>query len=376
MNPIEVIFGAIERGLGGILAGIYAVIPSYGIAIILLTLLIRFVLYPITAKSTRSMRKMQLLQPHVKELQRRYKDDRQGLSEAQMKLFKENKVSPLSGCLPLLIQMPFLFAMFRVINGGSVGDEKQVGEVGTGFLPEGSQLANDLTGATLENPQALNFLGINLGISPREAFENLDVVGLWGLVGQVIIVALIVVTGFYQQRQLQKRRDDDTKKGVEQKAAPQAMQTVGKVMPVMFGVFSLIWPAGLNLYWLTSNAFQVGQQVLILRKDADWEPVLPKTEKKGKKGSKSVQSGKSAKSAATSSKKQIPQKSNKKTKSAKAPPPGFDDDTTKTSSKDGKSRKAVPKKVAPKSKTAQARANQNKSTNAKSDKSAKNKTKE
>ncbi len=277
MNPIEVVFGAIERGLGSILAGIYAVVPSYGLAIIVLTLLIRAVLYPITARSTRSMHKMQQLQPHVKKLQAKFKGDRAALSEAQMALFKANKVSPISGCLPLVIQMPFLFAMFRVINGAS--GVAEIGMASTDFLPQGSALADALSGSTLANPGALSFLGLNLGLSPKQVFDIQD----WTqMVLQIVVIGLIVLTGVYQQRQMQARRSATPNE------TPQAMQTVGKVMPIFFGVISIFWPAALNIYWLTSNAFQVGQQTLILRTSKDaTDLVVPKLESKssGKKKS-------------------------------------------------------------------------------------------
>lgn len=351
MNPIEIIFGAIERGLGAILAGFYAVIPSYGLAIILLTLLIRFALYPITARAARSMRKMQLLQPHMKKLQEKHKDDRQKQSEEQMKLFKANKVSPISGCLPLLIQMPFLLAMFRVL----VGDRSQApGEASTAFIPEGSQLFKALSGATIENPGPLDFLGLNLGLSPRQAFENFDLVGLWGFVAQVVVIALIVATGVYQQRQIQKRRSDDEKESKaasEQQGPQQAMQTVGKVMPIAFGVISIFWPAGLNIYWLTSNAFQVGQQALVLRKDKDWEPVLPEPEKK----SKGQKGPKPTKDAGTRKRVQAGDAKGKDAKSK----PGAKSGGGSGPKKGGGPKKAVPKRVQPKSKGAQARAAKN-----------------
>src|SRR5437763_17020908 len=102
--------------LGWVMALLYSVIPSYGIAIILLTVVVRLVLYPLTVKQTKSMQAMQRLQPEIKRLQTKYKNDRQKLNEEMKKFYKENKVNPLSACLPLLLQMPLFIVLYRLIH--------------------------------------------------------------------------------------------------------------------------------------------------------------------------------------------------------------------------------------------------------------------
>ena len=103
-------------GFGFVLAWIYSVIPNYGIAIILLTLAIRLVLLPLGIKQIKSMQNMQALQPKVKELQKKYKSNKEKLQQEQMRLYKEAGVNPLGGCLPMLLTLPFLFAMYAVIK--------------------------------------------------------------------------------------------------------------------------------------------------------------------------------------------------------------------------------------------------------------------
>src|SRR4051812_4634855 len=95
----------------------YSVWPSYGGAIVLLTLSIMVVLTPLTLKGTRSMLAMQRLQPELKRLQAKYKDDRQKLNEEMLKFYKENGINPVSGCLPLLLQMPVFFFLYRTLIG-------------------------------------------------------------------------------------------------------------------------------------------------------------------------------------------------------------------------------------------------------------------
>ena len=100
----------------GMLAGFYALVPSYGLAIILMTLVSRIVLLPLSIKSTKSMREMQVIQPEIKRLQKKYKGDRQKLNTEMMALYKEHGVNPFGGCLPLLLQMPVFIALFQVIQ--------------------------------------------------------------------------------------------------------------------------------------------------------------------------------------------------------------------------------------------------------------------
>src|ERR687897_3190018 len=104
------------NALGAVLAFFYAIVPNEGVAIILLTITVMLLLFPLTAKSSRSMLAMQRLQPEIKKLQAKHKGDRQKLNEEMMKIYQEHKVNPLGGCLPLLVQMPIFFALFNVLR--------------------------------------------------------------------------------------------------------------------------------------------------------------------------------------------------------------------------------------------------------------------
>src|SRR5437870_13844965 len=104
------------NAFGAVLAFFYAIIPNEGVAIILLTITVMLVLFPLTAKSARSMMAMQRLQPEIKKLQAKHKGDRQKLNEEMMKLYQEYKVNPLGGCLPPVVQMPIFISLFRVLR--------------------------------------------------------------------------------------------------------------------------------------------------------------------------------------------------------------------------------------------------------------------
>jgi YidC/Oxa1 family membrane protein insertase len=101
--------------LAQVLAFFYDLVPNYGVAIILLTLVVMIIVTPLTLKGTRSMMMMQQLQPEMRKIQQKYKDDRQKLNEELLKFYKENNINPLGGCLPLLVQMPIFIVLYQVL---------------------------------------------------------------------------------------------------------------------------------------------------------------------------------------------------------------------------------------------------------------------
>ena len=107
---------SLYNAMGAVLAFIYSIVPNLGVAIILLTLVVMLILYPLTAKQARSMIAMQRVQPEIKKLQAKYKGDRQKLNEEMMKFYQENKINPLAGCLPLVVQLPIFFVLYRVLR--------------------------------------------------------------------------------------------------------------------------------------------------------------------------------------------------------------------------------------------------------------------
>src|SRR5437899_12446306 len=207
---------------------------------------------PLTIKQTRSMQEMQKLQPEVKRLQAKYKGgDRQKLNEEMMKLYKEHKVNPLGGCLPLVLQLPVFLALYRVFAGCGKTIGKHAcapGYVGVKYLPAGSALARAI------RLGKAGFLGMNLGISPVTAQHE---VGLVHALPYYVLVFAMVATTWYQQKQIS---------AVSTGQQAQQMQMMGKIMPLLLGVFSLQLPAGVSIYWVASNLWTIGQQRFILGK--------------------------------------------------------------------------------------------------------------
>jgi YidC/Oxa1 family membrane protein insertase len=249
------------------LAGFYALIPSLGLAIILLTFIVRLLLLPLSIKQTRSMREMQLIQPEVKKIQAKYKGDRQKMNEAVMALYKEHSVNPFGGCLPLVMQFPVLIGLFYVIRSplnymGFTADGQPTDVSGLMEAVQNSALAEGLRTMPLKINQ---FLGIRLDCSSSAAISGADPSGVGTVCGNglvdaipyLVLVALMGFTTYYQQRQMQSQRDN----------SPQAqqMQMFTRILPVMLMFFSFSFPTGVVLYWLTTNVWTIGQQRLMLK---------------------------------------------------------------------------------------------------------------
>jgi YidC/Oxa1 family membrane protein insertase len=248
----------LSKAIGWVLAVYYSLIPNLGVAIILLTCTVMLVLFPLTAKQARSMIAMQRVQPEIKKIQQRYKDDKQKQNEEIMKFYQENKINPLSGCFPLLMQMPIFFALFELLKHtqGRVPKTGQFSQLFQDVCPHATA-ANKYA---CPHPQGLHFLSMNLSISPAKAHTVTS--GFLGTLPYFILVALVMLTGWYQTKQTMARTANQ---GPQTGMAAQT-QMIGKVMPIAFGLISLNFAAGLVLYFVTSNAWRIGQQHLVLNK--------------------------------------------------------------------------------------------------------------
>lgn len=185
---------------------VYSVIPNWGFAIILLTLLIRFVTFPLYYKQMKSMNKMKTLQPHIQKIKEKYKDDTKRQQVETMELFKRSGVNPVGGCLPLILQMPIFFAFYKVLT------------------------------VTSELDQA-GFLGWITNLTDKDPFYVLPV--------------LVAAVMWLNQKFMPTTTSDPTQ------------QKVMKFLPLIFGFFFINMPAGLNIYILVSTAFGILQQIYV-----------------------------------------------------------------------------------------------------------------
>ena len=240
-----------------ILAWFYAVSHNYAIAIAMLTLCVMVALTPLTLKGTKSMLQLQKLQPDIKRLQAEHKGDRQKLNEEMMALYKENRINPLSGCLPLLIQMPIFFILYRVLHGLTRQCSQPMVVNGQtckppGFNPDYIKQSSEMFQSLFGQTKMMAF-GLNLA---EPATKELAA-SFWQGLPYLLLVIAVGALNYYQQRQVSSRMKDNVN--------PQ-QQMIMKVLPIGFAVFALILPAGLIIYFITSSLYRIAQQTYITRK--------------------------------------------------------------------------------------------------------------
>ncbi|MCL2057243.1 MAG: membrane protein insertase YidC [Oscillospiraceae bacterium] len=273
------IYQALGYPLGWIMWALYNIVRNYGIALLIFTVLIRVVLFPLSLKQQKSSAKMMVLQPQIADLQSRYKNDKQKLNEEMMKLYQREKYNPMSGCLPLLIQMPVLFGLIDVIyrplthilrfTAETVGKGIEVLESAGNFIlmPGLNQAQLQIISGVHTNPDAfagmgrdaiaaiqglsLTFLGMDLTLIPNMSmFSDFNAV--------ILIPILSGGSALLSTIQMQRQQAITN---------PNANTGMMKGMMYMMPIFS-VWiafsvPAGVGLYWFYSNLTQMGQTLIM-----------------------------------------------------------------------------------------------------------------
>ena len=216
---------------------------KWSLSIIGLVVLIRIILIPLFVKQIKSQRALTALQPHMKEIQKRHKDDRQKQSEEMMKLYKEHKTNPLASCLPILAQAPIFFSLFTVLNGIAK------------LKPHGP-----LKDSLLQSAHAAKFFGANLSSS----FLSLHTDSATKIVTVGLIVFMSATT-FTTQRQLM------TKGMPKMDASNNMMLQQQKIMlyvfPIIFAISGVNFPVGVLIYWSTTNLWTLGQQFYVIKRN-------------------------------------------------------------------------------------------------------------
>ena len=208
----------IAKPLGALLKLIYDMVGNYGLAIILFTIITKILLLPINIKQTQSTNKMNEINPKMKAIQTKYKNDKEKMNEKLMELYKEEKYNPAGGCLPLVIQLPIIIALFRVLQGPT----KFV------FTPE--------------------------------QFDAISKSFLWlpdlGLPDKLYILPVLsALTTYFQMNMVAGKTATDPN-----------MKTMNMIMPLMLGWITIKFPSGLAMYWVVGNLFTIAQQYLMTKK--------------------------------------------------------------------------------------------------------------
>lgn len=231
----------IYQPIYNLLIFIYNIVPDFGVAIIIITIIIKFLLIPLSKKQIESQKKMQVLQPKIKEIQAKYKDDKEKQSRAMIELYKESKANPFSGCLPMIIQLIFLIAIYRVLfNISSAG--LVVNQVDLyAFIPNPGQI-NKMFLSIIDLSSAINFTQIGLASLPH-----------------ILLVVLAAGAQFVQTKMMMAKQPV-RKAGAEPDFSEIMMKQMLFLGPLLTLFIGIKFPAGLALYWFVSTVFMIIQQ--------------------------------------------------------------------------------------------------------------------
>ena len=216
---------------------------KWSLSIIGLVIVIRIILIPLFVKQIKSQRALTALQPHMKEIQKKHKDDRQKQSEEMMKLYKEHKTNPLASCFPILAQAPIFFALFTVLNGIARN------------TPHGV-----LKGELLVSAQEAKFFGANLSNTFLSSDSNTQT-----KLVTVVLIAFMSATTFITQRQLMVK--GMPKMDSSNNMMLQQQKIMLYVFPVIFAVSGVNFPVGVLIYWSTTNLWTFGQQFYVIKRN-------------------------------------------------------------------------------------------------------------
>jgi YidC/Oxa1 family membrane protein insertase len=248
---ILVTFHAVLSPIFGAASG-----AAWGLSIVGLVIVIRTLLIPLFVKQIKAQRNMQLIQPQMKEIQQKYAGDKQRQSEEMMKLYRESGTNPLSSCLPILVQAPIFFALFRVLQG--MAQNQTVGVLTPELVDQGRE-------ATI------------LGVPIYGTFLNADETPnpTATRVVTLVMIVLMSLTTFITQRQLIVKNTSADNPMVRQQ------KMLLYIFPVMFAVGGINFPLGVLIYWLTTNLWSMGQQFWVIRNNP--QPGTPAHDAKQKR---------------------------------------------------------------------------------------------
>jgi YidC/Oxa1 family membrane protein insertase len=229
-QPLIDVFEAVLKGIHSVIGG------SWGWSIVLLTVIVRALLLPLTLKQFHSMQKLQRLQPELKAIQNKYKDDKQRQQQEVMKFYKENQVNPLGSCLPLVAQLPVFISLFYMLRSSlriDICPQRQPGY-----------------------PDAISHAH-TVACGPHHGAQFLFIPDLTGkATGAVLIVLIVLYVGTQLGSSLL----------MSSPTMDKTQRQIMLVMPLFFVIFIINFPAGVIVYWITTNTWTIGQQYLVKRR--------------------------------------------------------------------------------------------------------------
>lgn len=313
----------ITRPLGFLIQVIYNLVQNYGLSIILFTIIIKLILLPLQIHSQKAMKKQQKVQPIIAELQKKYANDQQKLSAEMMKVYKENGVSMSGGCLPLLIQMPILYALYRVIQrpltyikGIDFTSEAVIANVQKVLSMMKEQFPDvigNLADSTVDQINKMyqihlstwadklglakdfgwdinfNFLGLDLSGIPSKAITEI-MAGNFSDIGTILLILIPIIAmlaTWFSMKQSQSMTQNPNARQNEDDPAQSMNKSMSLMMPIMTGFFTVTLPSGIGIYWIVSSLVQIAQQYVLNkyfdRKEDDFVVKVPNKNRKNSK---------------------------------------------------------------------------------------------
>jgi len=218
------------------------------LAIVVFTILVRLITYPLTIQQQRSTKAMQTLQPELKKLQEKYKGDKEKLSQEQMQLYRQYGVNPMGGCLPMVVQLPVMLALYQAIIFALAATPYQLMELsGRLMIPGLDKLV----------PLQNSFLGLNLTQPPSAA----------NIISFVLPILVVITTWLQFKMTMPSTPAAPSADGKPNQSAAMT-QSMGTIMPVMYGFFALQFSIGLSIYFIVSNVIGIIQYALIGKNNA------------------------------------------------------------------------------------------------------------
>ncbi len=239
---------AIAEVFSVLISFIYGYFPNFGVAIIIMTLMVKLVTFPLNNKQIKSAKKMQALQPEMKKIQNKYKDDKEKQNKAVQEFMKENNMNPLAGCLPLLVQFPVLIGVFRLLREPDLFLDMDI-----------------ISPYLFQQAELINLLDLPLSSFSFESFfEDFGILYLFPLIAGA-------TTYIYSKMSM---------------PADSSQKMLMYMMPLMITVFSFQFPVGLVIYWVMNNIFSIGQHKLIVSMDQAKEELKEDIKVDSKEGKK------------------------------------------------------------------------------------------
>lgn len=259
MEALSSLWNGASELLLKVLEFFYGITNSYGIAIVILTILIRLALYPLNQKQMVSMQQMQKIQPRLKVIQEKYGNDKEKMNQETMRLYKENKVNPAAGCLPLLVQLPILILLFNVLRTYDFADTSFMGVLLGASTTSGIAQA---VGVPIDPATGTyGIMAVLSGILKNPA--GLANVGLYA--GNLLILIGISFLTWAQQK-------------LSGNSNPQ-MEMMNTIMPFFMAFICLSMPGGVMLYWGLSSLIGVVQQYFVMKKTKEDLKIKPNLHK-------------------------------------------------------------------------------------------------